>query len=675
MKKYVKLSIVFYFLYFLSFISVAQEKFTDKSRATMIYQISSYVKWSNINEIKVFKIGVLNNDSNVYRQLVNVADTAKFIQKKPLSIVLFNNIEDIKDVQVVFVYNPEIYALNKIFDVIKGKKVLLISENYGFHQSMINFIVYKNEKHFDINDKRLIDAGLSVSQTFAALAIKSESVWNSYQKTDSMLVQEKLLVESQKQLINKQKSEIDEQQKKINTQKEELTKLFKDIITTQKTLADKQKLVNIQIQSIKQQEKEIVKQKEEVNKQQAEITKQTEILDNQKKAIITQEDKIGAQKKVLNEQLAKIEQQRLIMYLFIVVILMVSGLGYFIYRNYRIKKQANKLLQEKNSKIQAQHDELLVKNVEIMQQKEEITSQRDEIEKHRDDLVVKNVEITKQKEEITTQRDEIEKQRDIATTQRDHIIKQNKLITDSIVYAKRIQTAILPMEDFFKQMLNEYFILYRPKDIVSGDFFWETIKGNKKIIAVADCTGHGVPGAFMSMLGISYLNEIVIKENIERPDEILNHLREHIVRSLKQQGKDGEVKDGMDISLFSIDFKTNKLQFAGANNHLTLIRNNEISIIEADKMPISIYLKMESFNLKEVDLIKGDTIYANSDGFGDQFGGPARKKFMSKRLRQTFLEMQALSMADQKTKLEQAFEEWRGDTEQIDDVLVVGIRI
>jgi len=675
MKKYIKLSIVFYFLFFLSYIGIAQGKFTDKSRATMIYQISSYVKWSNINEIKVFKIGVLNNDSNVYRQLLNVADTAKFIQKKPLSIVLFNNIDDIKDVQVVFAYNPNLYALNKIFDVIKGKKTLLISENYGFHQSMINFIVYKNEKHFDINDKRLTDAGLSVSQTFAALAIKSESVWNSYQKTDSLLIQEKLLVESQKELITKQKSEIDQQQKKIDTQKEELTKLFKDIITSQKTLAEKQKLVNLQIQSIKLQEKEIVKQKEEVNKQQAEITKQTEILDNQKKAIKTQENKIGAQKKVLNEQLAKIEQQRLIMYLFIIVILMVSGLGYFIYRNYRIKKQANKLLQEKNEKIQTQHDELLVMNVEIMQQKEEITSQRDEIEKHRDDLVVKNIEITKQKEEITTQRDEIEKQRDIATNQRDHIIKQNKLITDSIVYAKRIQTAILPMEDFFKQMLNEYFILYRPKDIVSGDFFWETVKGNKKIIAVADCTGHGVPGAFMSMLGISYLNEIVIKENIERPDEILNHLREHIVRSLKQQGKDGEVKDGMDISLFSIDKTTNMLQYAGANNHLTLIRNDEIIVIEADKMPISIYLKMESFSLKEIELKKGDTIYAHSDGFGDQFGGPARKKFMSKRLRQTFLEMQPLSMIDQKTKLEQTFDEWRGNTEQIDDVLVVGIRI
>jgi serine phosphatase RsbU (regulator of sigma subunit) len=682
MKNIIKPAILLFLLLYLPLSIFSQAKFTDKSRAIWICQISNNIKWPNINDIKVFKIGILSDNPNVYNELVKVSDSIKLIQKKPIGVELFNQTEDIKDVQVVYVNNPKLYNLQDIFENIKGKKILLISENYGFHQSMVNFIVYNNEKHYDVNEQKLNEAGLGVfSQLFLSLAIKSESVWNSYQKTDSMLIQEKLIVQSQKELIGKQKLEIDEQQQKLNKQKEELSKLFKEIVTTQKTLYEKQALVLMQEKSIKVQQQELEKKKTEVEQQKQEITKQITVLDNQKKEITLQEDKIVEQKAVLNEQLAKIHQQRLIMYLFIIVILMVTGLGYFIYRNYRIKKQANKLLQEKNDQItkqneeiQAQHDELLVKNTEITKQKEEIQAQHDEIEKHRDELVIKNVEITKQKEEIQTQRDEIEVQRDIATHQRDQIIKQNKLITDSIVYAKRIQTAILPMEEFFKQMLNEYFILYRPKDIVSGDFYWETIKGNKKIIAVADCTGHGVPGAFMSMLGISYLNEIVIKEGYDRPDEILNHLRDHIVRSLKQQGKDGEVKDGMDISLYTIDNKTNKLEYAGANNHLTIIRDNEIIVIDADKMPISIYLKMETFSLKEFELKKGDTIYAHSDGYADQFGGPARKKYMSKRLRETFLEMKPLSMAEQKIKLEKIFVEWKGETEQIDDVLIVGIR-
>jgi len=682
MKNTIKNSIIFSLMVFLNLTLVAQEKFTDKLRATMIYQISSYVMWPNMNDIKIFKIAVLSNENNLYNELVKVADTAKFIKKKPLNIMLFNEIDDIKDVQVVFVNDPKLYDLKRIFDVIKGKKILLISENYGFHQSMINFIVFNNEKHFDINEQRLSEAGFTVSALFTAQGIKSEAVWNSYQKTDSMLIQEKLIVQSQKELISKQKSEIEEQQKKLSEQKLELSKLFKEIITTQKTLSEKQALVLLQEKSIKLQQQELTQKKLEVEKQKDEINKQIGVLNQQKKEIKLQDNKLSDEKGTLNEQLAKIEQQRLIMYLFIVLLLLISGLGYFIYRNYRNKKRANKLLQEKNDEItrqnkeiQAQHDELLVKNAEITKQKEEIQQQHDEIEKQRDELVVKNVEITKQKEEIQTQRDEIEKQRDIATAQRDQIIRQNKLITDSIVYAKRIQTAILPMEEFFRKMLDEYFIFYRPKDIVSGDFFWETVKGNKKIIAVADCTGHGVPGAFMSMLGISYLNEIVIKEGYDKPHEILNHLREHIVRSLKQQGKEGEVKDGMDISLFTIDKDTNKLEFAGANNHLTIIRDDEIIVIDADKMPISIYLKMELFKLNEFQLQKGDTIYAHSDGYGDQFGGAARKKFLSKRLRETFREMKNIPMNEQKFRLEKIFEEWKGDNEQIDDVLIVGVRI
>ncbi|MBI5219237.1 MAG: tetratricopeptide repeat protein [Bacteroidia bacterium] len=289
--------------------------------------------------------------------------------------------------------------------------------------------------------------------------------------------------------------------------------------------------------------------------------------------------------------------------------------------------------------------------------------------------------------------------------------RQKRTITDSIRYAERIQKAMLPdMKNFSFQkgetFMLDYFILFKPKDIVSGDFYFAEQKKNWLLIAVADCTGHGVPGAFMSMLGISFLNEIIAKEEIQTPSHALDDLRQYVIHSLQQKGITGEQKDGMDIAFIALNTLNNELQFAGANNPLYLIKqfendNTNIqnsssdslkdksettnfqidkltnSLIEykGDRQPIGIYENMKPFTNHVIKLQKGDTIYLMSDGYKDQFGGPKNKMFKAKQLKELLVANGLKPMNEQKTILNQAFEHWKGNNEQIDDVTVLGLRI
>lgn len=309
-----------------------------------------------------------------------------------------------------------------------------------------------------------------------------------------------------------------------------------------------------------------------------------------------------------------------------------------------------------------------------------------------------NLLLAKQNQEINQQKEEIESQRDMVIEQKSHIEEQKKEITDSINYARQIQNALLPNHALSKQLLNEYFIIYKPKDIVSGDFFWFVEVEKITIIAVADCTGHGVPGGFMSMLGMSLLKEIVVKEYITNSAVILRRLRKEIINSLGQTGASGEQKDGMDIALCAIDYENMKMQFSGANNPLYLVRRLEdyrlqdfenqssnISTLESsdsilieikgDKMPIAIYDRMDKFKLNEINLIKGDCLYLFSDGYADQFGGIKGKKFLYKNFKKLLIENSQLQMSAQKEILEQAMQSWIGEEEQVDDITILGIKI
>ena len=253
---------------------------------------------------------------------------------------------------------------------------------------------------------------------------------------------------------------------------------------------------------------------------------------------------------------------------------------------------------------------------------------------------------------------------------------QKSQITESIEYASRIQTAILPPGDYITSVIPEHFILYKPRDIVSGDFYWITHKDGKTIVAAVDCTGHGVPGAFMSMLGFAFLNEIVNTNDDLSAGEILNQLREYVKKSLHQTGKDDEAKDGMDIALCIIDIDKRKLQYSGAYNPLYLIRNNNFISLMADRMPIGIHIaEKESFTNHEMDIQKGDVIYIFTDGYIDQFGGPESKKYRLSPFKEMLMKITNKPMSEQKEILEVEFNMWKGKIEQIDDVLVMGIKI
>jgi len=274
----------------------------------------------------------------------------------------------------------------------------------------------------------------------------------------------------------------------------------------------------------------------------------------------------------------------------------------------------------------------------------------------------------------------IDKQTAEIRLQKELIEEKNKDITDSINYARRIQKAILPLDEEIKVPFPESFVLFKPKDIVSGDFYYFNKSNGSIIFAAVDCTGHGVPGAFMSMMGNDLLNQIVKENKITMPSDILNNLHKGIRSSLKQYKEDAEISDGMDIALCCYEPKENHLQYAGAHNSLFIVNKDEpdqIKEIKADKIGIGgvVLGEKRDFTNHEISLRQGDTIYLFSDGYQDQFGGPRNKKYSSRRFKEFLSRIHDLDMPGQKKALENEIEEWKGNNVQIDDILVMGIRV
>jgi len=607
--------------------------FDNKSRAIYILDIAKYIEWPETNDADFFRVGVLEHDSALYHSMLDEAVKRKELHNKKIAIRYFEHEDSIKNVDIIFFKKQDGFDISKVFEMIGGKPVLMITEGYPYHMSMINFIVINGRKNYEVNKNKMTAAGLKPVELFVLSGVKSEADWSKlYEESVIKLAQEQRIVTSQRKQIKEQQAEIDKQLETIRVQKKEIRKqlahleqLNKDIEAKQKVIEQSQRKLRLQKEMMKEQAAKLDSQQVALNLQRAEMQKQKAVLEKQQADIEVGEQRILDQKKKINQQLAKIEQQQLILYLSIIFILLLVGLGYFIYRSYKIKKQANIALEQKNILIEKQ-----------------------------------NVEITEQ--------------RDHARDQRDRIAAQKKEIMDSIVYARRIQKAILPNIEMIQESLEHFFILFKPRDIVSGDFYWESRVDDEIIIIAADCTGHGVPGAFMSMLGVTFLNEIVNSKKITQPGKILDLLRDKVIHSLNQQ-YDNPLRDGMDISVITYNFATKQVSFAGANNPLFLIHEGELTEIKADKMPIALYDKMVSFSNKNVELQEGDCLYIFSDGFVDQFGGPKDKKFMKKRFKQILIDNYKLPMEEQKELLDKAYEEWKGEGEQVDDVLVIGLKV
>ena len=271
---------------------------------------------------------------------------------------------------------------------------------------------------------------------------------------------------------------------------------------------------------------------------------------------------------------------------------------------------------------------------------------------------------------------QLEKSKHIIEEERNVIQKKNREITDSLNYASRIQKAVIPAEDEFKKPFAESFVLFKPRDIVSGDFYWITEIDNKVYYATADCTGHGVPGGFVTMLGLSFLEEIFQILKVKQPDEALNVLREKIINSSKTSQENSQ--DGMDITLCCFDKNTKMLTYAAANNSFFVLRDDKIIEMKADKQPCGLFFRSKPFTINSFQLNKDDCVYTFTDGYADQFGGPGGgegKKYMYKKFEKILLKNHKKEFTLQKQLLETEIDEWRGDLDQVDDMLVIGVKI
>ena len=332
------------------------------------------------------------------------------------------------------------------------------------------------------------------------------------------------------------------------------------------------------------------------------------------------------QKSVLKEE--KTRKWALVAASLLILVLVIS-----FYINYQQKQSALEVEEQKNKLISRQHSELSQSN-----------------------------------EEITTQRDAIE-------LQKNAIEKQQKQIKDSIKYAEKIQKATFTKMSDIKKLIPYQFILFIPRDIVSGDFYYVKKIGKHLIIGAADCTGHGVPGAFVSMLGMSLLNEITENKEIVSPELILEELRKNIKSSLQQSQSNNSQNDGMDLALSVINTKTLELEFAGANNPLYIIRNQELIELLPNLNPVGFFFREKPFKKETFQLHKDDSFYIFSDGYADQFGGKKDRKFTTRRLKETLLSIQKYPMSMQKNLLKKQFYSWKGNGRQIDDVLIIGIKV
>jgi serine phosphatase RsbU (regulator of sigma subunit) len=607
--------------------SYGQTGFNNGTRAVFIFDIAKYIDYGQgFADSSIFRIGILDKDEFLFFEMGNLRTTRTRIQDKPVELVKFNSESKITHTQILYVSKSSGFSLEKVRSAIGNRQTLLLTEGYEFRESMINFMGVEGEVPiYSVNEDLINRAGMAVNSNMLRQAIKTKEDWENLFGVAS----EQILI--QQDTIRQQFEMISSQREEITRQKSLLDSLDREITAKVNILNEKQKVLDTQYSLIKAQQGEISVQRETIAAQQDEVQIQKDTLSQQRAKIALQLarideqlERISVQDDRIKVQLESIEKQRLGLYFAMFALFLVSVLGYYIYRSYKIKREANIRLEEKNKTI-------------------------------------------------LLQKEEIENQRDLAAAQRDQIGYQKRHIEDSIMYAKRIQTALIPSLELFSDKL-EHFVLYKPLSIVSGDFYWVSSGSNPQVIISADCTGHGVPGAFMSMLGVTLLNEIVNGKNILMPDKIIENLRQGIIRSLRQVAGEDSVKDGLDIAVCVVDFDKNILWYAGANNPLYLVRNGELLHYRADRMPVAIHYKMEPYTLHRIELQKGDAFYIFSDGFADQFGGPRQRKYMSMQLRGNLVEMSGMPMLKQGEQLNRLFEEWRGDSPQIDDVTIIGVR-
>lgn len=656
---------IIFILIFSPFVIKAQQYSDAQIKAAYIYNFMSNIEWTNEKELKVFKIGVYGADTTILPFLKELSKT-KDLRGLPIKIIYSTDIDDIikENIQLIYISEDKRDETKAIYYEIVAKPILLVSDNsVQTLYVMLNFKYSVDKKiSFEINKKnvegqnfiilpKLLVHGsteLDLKQLYKLkeeeLSKEREIVLLQEQKLkeqQSLINQQLKSIEEQNLLIGRRKKSIDSlviQMEKQNivlkAQSENLAKLNEEIIFQQQILRQKVAILDAQTDSIEIQKQRIEKQKTLMNEN---LTK----LEEMNSEIAERGLAIENQKKELSNLHGTVENQKKYMGFMAVIIILVLGFIIYVYKSYRQKKRFS--------------DELYVKNQQIQSQSEEISAVNHELTAQRDELI----------------------------QQKEYIEHQNEYITDSIQYATKIQQALLPslneVSEFF-----ENFVLYRPKDIVSGDFYWyfhlraTDDNPEKLFFAVVDCTGHGVPGSLMSMIGSRLLSEILIEKKIFVPSQILEKLNHLLIKTLKQQP--GQISDGMDICMCSIEKNGNKrkVTFCGAKRPLIVYysKQNKADRIKGSHKGIGGYSSGKNlvFEDIELELEKNDILYLTTDGFIDQ-NNSLRKRFGTMQFIEKISDISKLSMSEQQKKLENELNFWQKDNSQRDDITIWAIKL
>ncbi|MBW6483303.1 MAG: DUF4154 domain-containing protein [Vicingaceae bacterium] len=629
-----------------------KNKADGERQALFIYNFSKYIEWPNFNSLKEFKIGVIGDEYNyVYDELIVLSKT-KDVKGIPIKIERINYDTKFDELQLIYFDNSENTSIKDLYKKTKGNPVLLVGKEYPFGQSMINFLDINDKIEFELNEEKCNKAGLKVNVVIKTIAIKTKREWDSLlEKIETITLQDEnkvqvntkdleAIIAQQKQLekeieakkvtlaaqnekLEQKVAEIKEKEQLIEASTIELTKQKELVVIQNKKIASQQQNLSKLNYNVVSNQIKLAEQQEKLEKDQAKlkvIKEDVTLIEKElqeKEAVLARNEKlITLQNSELVTKSSKIEQQKHIIWISVLFLIIVSILGLVAYRSYKLKNKANLLVTHQKLEIENQHKEII----------------------------------------------------------------------DSITYAKRLQEAIFPTLTSVKELLPQSFVFFKPKDVVSGDFYWMEILPNSSkgravvLFAAADCTGHGVPGAMVSVVCNNALNRSVREYGITKPGEILDKTREIVVGEFAKSKED--VKDGMDISLCSLQLSESDatLHWSGANNSLYIIRPTidktfELIEIKPNKQSIGKIDNPEAYSTHTFELKKGDTLYLFTDGYADQFGGEKGKKLMYKPFKQMLLEFQEKSMEEQQEILEKHFENWRGDLEQVDDVCVIGVRI
>ncbi len=643
----------------LIFTSFSQKVPESWLKSEFIVLLTSHVTWPEEAEMDTFRIGILGADK-VYSMLGMKAnlDTLKNI---PVSVEYFRRTREVRPVQVLFLGKEKQAALKKVFKRFKDEPVLIITDSaMNYDYTMLNLLGKSMAgKPFEINKANIDNAGLSLSYRILYVGGREDDLRLLVQESERLRGElagnldsiQNVLSDRQEELartslkLEQRTGEINKLNKAINQQTEQLSNLTDDVDLKQMDLEEKIRFLGSQEERIQEKEQEIIEMNEDISQKEKRISAQWRILDERYKESAKQRLMIEEQDDKLRLQSLKIEQQKLLLIFFLILSLLIIIMIFLIYRAYRVKKRANRILREKNRIIQEQ-------NKAISNQKEEIESQRDQLQD-----VNRKIE------------------------------RQNENIRASISYGLTIQQAILPdMKEIERHF--ESFVLFYPKDIVSGDFYWFSNLGRNRagdetiFIAAIDCTGHGVPGAFLSMIGSRMLSAIVNESKVRETDTILELMNKRLRHALNQPRSEND--DGMDICLCKIirkDARKQKdqpvyLSFSGAKRSLFLKREGrEVEIIKGDRRTTGGgHFNPNPFSKHELLLQQGDRIYLTTDGLMDQHS-PERIKYRSKRFVHFLNRYGNLPMNEQHTRLEEELHDYMSDENQTDDITVMGLKL